>query len=97
MVYAFPYAVWVDDNANWQDEVFRYKLGEYATCEEATAVCKSLLETFLQAAYKPGMTAEELVRHYANFGEEPGIASSGLYCRFDARPYVEARCQELCV
>ena len=93
MAYPFPYQVWVDDNANWQDEVFRYKLGEYATCEEATAICKSLLDNFLQNAYKPGMTAVELIRHYANFGEEPGISSHGSYCSFSGWNYAKERCE----
>src|SRR5512139_1143390 len=50
------YEVFVDDNFHYMDESERYKLGTFKTCEEATAVCKRIVDEFLEQGYEEGMS-----------------------------------------
>lgn len=90
-----PYIVVVDDNARFQDERERYTLGEFETLDDAISACKRVVDDYLQSAYKPGMTAEELVASYRSLGEVPWIDSTEDVS-FSARDYAEARSSEIC-
>lgn len=52
------YQVFVDDNFHYMDEGERYKLGDFATFEEALNACKAIVDEFLKANYKEGAKAE---------------------------------------
>lgn len=88
------YTVLVDDNFHYMDESYRYKLGDFPTCEAAISACKSIVDSFLQDHHKLGMTAEELYQGYTTYGEDPFIYSRE--CRFSAWTYAKARCTVLC-
>ena len=65
------YQVLVDDNYHYQDEDERYKLGDFATFEQAETACKTIVDEYLQRSYKKGVTAEKLYEDYVGFGEDP--------------------------
>jgi hypothetical protein len=90
------YRVLVDDNFHYQDESERYSLGTFATCAEATAACRRIVDEFLLDQYKPGMDATDLCRLYTGFGEDPFIVSDDPACRFSAWTYARTRCDEIC-
>jgi len=90
------YRVLVDDNFHYRDESERYSLGMFATCAEATAACRRIVDEFLLDQYKPGMAAEELCSLYTGFGEDPFIVTADPACRFSAWTYARARCAEIC-
>jgi hypothetical protein len=90
------YEVYVDDNFHYMDESERYKLGEFDTCEEATVVCKRIVDEFLEQGYVKGMSFKELYKGYIGFGEDPYIVSGDKTCFFSAWDYAKERCRELC-
>jgi hypothetical protein len=91
------YHVDVDDNYHYQDESERYRLGTFPTCAAATAACQRIVDKYLKAHYKRGMTAEALWRSYVSSGEDPFIhASDDPTCTFSAWTYARARCEALC-
>ncbi len=90
------YIVFIDDNYHYRDEAYRYKLGDFPTCEAASAACKSVIDGFLLDARKPGMTAEALYKLYQGFGEDPFIVSDDRSCKLSAWTYAESRCRDLC-
>lgn len=93
---AATYRVLVDDNFHYQDESERYTLGTFATCAEATAACRRIVDEFLLDAYKPGMDVGDLYRLYTGFGEDPFIVGPDPACRFSAWTYAKTRCAEIC-
>ena len=76
------YEVFVDDNFHFLDESERYRLGAFETCEEAVAVCKKIVDEFLEKGYKKGMSFKELYEGYTGFGEDPFIISDDKACFF---------------
>lgn len=91
------YWVYVDDNFHFMDEGSRYKLGTYAGWESAIAACKRIVDDFLQHAYKPGMTSQDLWQGYRDFGEDPFIVGPGTDSSdFSAWNYAKDRCKEIC-
>lgn len=78
------------------DESERYLGGEYDSCDRAIAECKRIVDAFLLDAYKPLMTARELMELYTLFGEDPFISSADLDCSFSAWDYARQCCAELC-
>ncbi len=90
------YEVFVDDNFHFMDENERHKLGEFESCEEATAACKKIVDEFLETGYKPGMSFEELYGGYVGFGEDPFIISDDKNCFFSAWNYAKRRSTQLC-
>ncbi len=91
------YRVLVDDNFHYQDESERYELGTFATLDEAIAACRRIVDEDLAAQLKPGMTAEELYRHYTMFDRDPFIVVPGgePAVPFSAWDYARKRCSEL--
>jgi len=88
------YTVFVDDNFHYQDESHRYKQGDYATPEEAVAVCKRIVDECLMDAHKAGITADELYSTYTIFGDDPFIVPP-VDPTFSARDYARQRVREL--
>ena len=87
--------VLVDDNFHYMDESERYELGVFATADEAIAACKLLVDKDLEAANKPGMTADALYENYVAFGPDPFVVSPGSSARveFSAWKYAKERSQ----
>ena len=90
------YTVLVADNFHYMDENERYTFGEFESLDTAIAACKTLVDDFLKANYKPGMTAEELYDAYTSFGEDPFIVGAGAMRPFSAWDYAKTRSEELC-
>ncbi len=82
------YEVFVDDNFHAMDESERYRLGEFATSDEAVAACRRIVDEFF-ARTSPGKTAEELLTAYRSFGEDPWIRTDDPSCRFSAWDYAK--------
>lgn len=90
------YRVLVDDNFHSMDESERSELGEFDTLEAAVAACKSIVDEFLIANYRPGMTAAELSAQYAFFGEDPFVVTGQGTVPFSARDYATERVKHIC-
>jgi hypothetical protein len=90
------YTLYVDDNFHYMDEEERYKAGEFESLADAVAKAKQIVDEFLAAAYKEGMTDEELHHQYVSFGEDPFIVGGPPASDFSAWDYARQRCQEIC-
>lgn len=88
------YSVRVLDNFNFMDESAEYNSGTFNTYEEAAAKCKSIIDDFLESAYTPGDTAEQLYNSFIMFGESP-ILSGPKLGEFSDAAYTRARCLEI--
>jgi hypothetical protein len=93
---AHTYRVLVDDNFHYVDESERYTLGEFDSCEQAIAVCRSIVDRFLLEQYRPGTTAQQLLDTYKGFSDDPFVVSTEPLCRFSAWEYARRRCVVLC-
>jgi len=92
-----PYVVMVDDNFHYMDEDERYRLGEFADAAVAIAQCRRIVDEYLESAFKPGMSAEQLWESYRGFGEDPFILSvNATPVHFSAWDYARGRCADLC-
>jgi len=91
------YRVLVDDNFHYMDENERYELGTFASLEAAIAAAKAVVDNYLEASRKPGITAHELFESYTMFGEDPLILGPDQHsAAFSAWDYAKRRCDELC-
>jgi hypothetical protein len=90
------YTVSCDDNFHFMDESERYTHGQYDSAEAAIAAAKAIVDRFLLSAYRPGMTADDLYKHYMDFGDDPFIRSEDPACVFSAWTYAGERCPEIC-
>lgn len=94
-----PYKVLVDDNFHYMDESERYELAEFESWEAAATASKRIVDEFLNSAFRPGMTAQELYKAYIGFGEDPFIVSDDAADdsrRFSAWSYAQRRCAQIC-
>jgi len=86
------YRVWVDDNYHYMEEDERYKLGEYATYEEALKAARMVVASFFKMNMI-GRPAAELMKEYKSFGEDSWIETFGgapeVSPRFSAWTYAE--------
>lgn len=89
------YRVMVDDNFHHMDVEERYEYGTFATCAEAIAACRRIVDGFLLDQYKPPMTADELWRLYTAFGDDAFIITTDRACSFSGWEYARARCEEI--
>lgn len=76
------------------DRGAEYNSGTFDTYEEAVTKCKAILDDFLESAYKPGETAEQLYDTYVMFGETPIIWGKNLGS-FDSNVYARERCEQI--
>jgi len=89
------YSVYVDDNYHYMDEEARYKLGDFATLEEAVAACKRKVDEFLKVEVPPDITAAERYEQYTGFGPDPFIVTDDPDAGsppFSAWSYAKERC-----
>ena len=93
----YKYTVYVDDNFHYMDEEERYKLGDFATLEEAVAVCKRKVDGFLKVHASPEKTAAERYEEYTQAGPDPFIVTDDPAAGkpvFSAWNYAKERCEE---
>jgi hypothetical protein len=92
-----PFTVVIADNFHYMDEGESYEHGKFETLEDAIAAAKGIVDKFLVAALKPGMSAEQLYSQYTSFGDDPYIrGSTDPGIPFSAWNYAKTRCLELC-
>jgi hypothetical protein len=90
------YTVYVDDNFHYQDEGARYKLGDFATLDDAIAASKKVVDRFLEEETSPDGTAAERYERYTDFGPDPFIMTDDPNAGrvpFSAWDYARERCQ----
>lgn len=86
------YVVMVASNARYMDDDAAYEDGEFADCEEAMARSRKIVDTSLEELHDDGMTADELLTMYRQFGEDPYVvAPDDPDCQFSAREYAVER------
>ena len=91
------YTVYVDDNSHLPPDDARYKLGDFATLEEAVAACKQIVDGFFKVEVPPYITAAERYEAYTHFGPDPFIVTDDPVAGhppFSAWGYAKERCQE---
>src|SRR4051794_29448207 len=91
----YTYSVVVSDNFHHMDEGESYKLGEFATCEEAVSACKRVVDGFLNGYVGQGKTIAQLWELYTTFGDDAFIVTSDSGCRFSGWEYARQRCADL--
>ncbi len=95
------FEVLIDDNAHYQDETWRRKLGEYDKYEDALAAAKIVIDEFLSQNRGQHTEASKLFQLYSIYGEDPYIVPDptrdpdGVGESFSARDYARKRCQQL--
>lgn len=68
------FKIFIDDNFHYQDEACRRRHPqEFATAAGALAVAKRIVESSIEEHSKPGMSAEQVVAAYQQFGDDPFI------------------------
>ena len=91
------YSVYVDDNFHYQDEGARYKLGDFATLDDAVAASKTVVDEFLKNETASDGTAAERYERYTGFGPDPFIMTDDPNVGgvpFSAWDYARKRCYE---
>jgi hypothetical protein len=91
------YRVLVDDNYHYMDKSERTRAGVYASAPEALSAAQQIVDESLRRLHKPGFTADDLYKHYKEFGEDPFIVSDDPTCTFSAWTYAKDRCAAVCV
>jgi hypothetical protein len=93
----YTYSVYMDDNYSFPPDDGRYKLGDFATLEEAVAVCKRKVDGFLKVHAAPEKTAAERYEEYTQAGPDPFIVTDDPdagHPAFSAWSYAKERCEE---
>jgi hypothetical protein len=93
----YTYSVYVDDNYDLPPDDGRYKLGDFATLEEAVAACKGKVDEFLKSQVPLDKTAAERYKEYTQFGPDPFIVTEDPVAAnpaFSAWNYAKEQCQE---
>lgn len=94
-----PYQIFVADNAQYIAPATRSALGEFPSLATALAAAQQIVDAYLLAAYRPGMTAQALVASYTTFGEDPFIVDSAGQAPgvlFSAWDYARQRAAAMC-
>lgn len=89
------YTVYVDDNFHYQDIEYRSKRNSFSSIDDAITECKRIIDSYLEQANKPGMSATDLYNSYINFGEDPFIVPADTSV-FSAWNYAKERCIAIC-
>lgn len=92
----YSYTVFVDDFFHFMEENDRYKLGDFATADEAIDAARRVVDAYLRDAFRPGLSAASLLYSYTQFGEGPFILTDDIACRFVAWEYARERSEALC-
>ena len=88
---AGKYVIYIDDNFDFMDEDARSYFGSFDTRALAAKAMKLIIDGDLIKWACKYSTAEELLKHYKSFGDDPFCP--GL--DFSAWTWAEGRCKEL--
>ncbi len=70
------YRVLVCSNARYMDDDEAYELGSFATIDAAICAARKVVDDYLTSAFTAEITAEELLKSYKRFGEDPFIVGA---------------------
>jgi hypothetical protein len=93
--------VWVSQPFHLSGEAEQTRVGVFASCEEALATCRHLVDEFVEAQASRVGDAEALLAEWRESGPEPWIqpapdaAGETVDCLFAAAQYARRRCDEL--
>lgn len=68
----------------------------YSTASQAFSAARKIVDSFLVSVYRPGMSLEDLIDTFDNFGEQPLVVSSQSRLNFSASDYARKKARELC-
>lgn len=88
------YTVLIHENSNTEENDYTH--GGFSDCKSAVGACKKIVDEFLSASYKQGMTSKELYGLYTVFGEDAYVVSTDKNCSFSSWDYAKTRCEALC-
>lgn len=88
------YIVYTEDYFRFMDEDCRFKYGEYETIEDATDVCRKIVEEDIKDMYEDGMSEKDLVIHYHHHGRDAWIFGAGE-ALFSSKDYFHKKVEEL--
>lgn len=71
------YRVLVCSNAHYMDDDEAYELGSFTTLEAAIVVARKVVDDYLTSVLTPEITAEELLKSYKRFGDDPFVVGAG--------------------
>lgn len=88
----------VYDNFHYGDEDEAYDHGFYSSYDNAVIAAQEIVDEFLEANYKQGMTPEDLMTAFLLYGEDPIILPNehGEIKRFSARDYAREKVNIIC-
>ena len=89
------YRVLIDDNFHYMDPEYRSSGLDFETLNDAVKHCQRIVDGFLADNYRNGMSAEELLKHYKLFGEDPFITGDEGNTTFSAWDYARRRASEI--
>jgi hypothetical protein len=93
---ARPWEVWVNQPFHLTGEAERYRVGAFATCEEARQACQHVIDGFVESRMPAFGGAAELFSAWKESGPEPWIQSHAAdQCLFSATDYARERCAEV--
>ena len=81
------FEVLIDDNFHYGDAGERYSHGVFATFAAAEAAARAIVESSVREQFRRGMTAEQLIKAYHTFGDDPFIRPVPADSRFSAWDY----------
>lgn len=90
-----PYVVYVDDNAHYQDDAERYRLGEFERYDDAVQAAQGIVDRFLEDHQGEYTEASSLFQAYTQYGDDSFIVPDDDVPRFSARTYARAKCDQL--
>jgi len=86
----------IADNFHYTDSNESFTYGKYETWAEALAAAKGIVDKWLAEQVTIGMSAEQLLKHYRAFGDDPYIIPVPENEHFSAWKYAEEQCDSLC-
>ncbi|MEE8277627.1 MAG: hypothetical protein V3R89_02785 [Thermoanaerobaculia bacterium] len=92
---AFRYAVYAYSSFHLMGDAEKYLVGDLGDCASAVAVCRKLVDDFLQSIQESANSPETLLAEYETSGPEPYIDSDDPTCWFSAAHYVRQRIREI--
>ena len=68
----------------------------YATCADAVAAAKAIVDKCLQSDYTSGQSAAEVYERYTSFGDDPSVIGPCPEPAFSAWDCARRGCGEMC-
>ena len=92
----YNYALIVVDNFHLgdPDETDEYQAGPFPSCDAVLEHARGLIDAFARE-HAAGITADELYKGWAQYGETPILVTNDPDCSFSGSDYARGRFEEL--